>query len=179
MRRRSFHATTIIGVRRNDHVALGGDGQVTYGETIVKHGAKKVRKVYDGKVLAGFAGSAADAFTLFERFEEKLEQFKGNLGRAAVELAKDWRTDRYLRRLEAQLIVMDRDHTFLISGNGDVLEPDDQIVAIGTGGGYATAAARALLRHTDMTAEQIVEESLRIASSICIYTNGNFTIEKL
>jgi len=179
MRRRSFHATTIIGVRRNGHVALGGDGQVTYGETIVKHGAKKVRKVYDGKVLAGFAGSAADAFTLFERFEEKLEQFKGNLGRAAVELAKDWRTDRYLRRLEAQLIVMDRDHTFLISGNGDVLEPDDQIVAIGTGGGYATAAARALLRHTDLTAEQIVEESLRIASSICIYTNGNFTIEKL
>lgn len=179
MKGRSFHATTIIGVRRGRQVALGGDGQVTYGETIVKHGAKKVRKVYDGKVLAGFAGSAADAFTLFERFEEKLEQFKGNLGRAAVELAKDWRTDRYLRRLEAQLIVMDKERTYLISGNGDVIEPDDEIVAIGTGGGFATAAARALLRHTDLTAEQIVRESLEIAAGICIYTNGNFTIETL
>ena len=179
MGRRTFHATTIIGVRRDGQVALGGDGQVTYGETIVKHGARKVRKVYDGRILAGFAGSAADAFTLFERFEEKLEQFKGNLERAAVELAKDWRTDRYLRRLEAQLIVMDKEHTFLISGSGDVLEPDDEIVAIGTGGGYATAAARALLRHTGLTAEEIVRESLQIASSICIYTNGNFSIETL
>ncbi|MDZ7373160.1 MAG: ATP-dependent protease subunit HslV [candidate division KSB1 bacterium] len=179
MRKVPFHATTIIGVRRDGHVALGGDGQVTYGETIVKHGARKVRKVYEGRVLAGFAGSAADAFTLFERFEEKLEQYKGNLGRAAVELAKDWRTDRYLRRLEAQLIVMDREKTYLISGNGDVLEPDDEIVAIGTGGGYATAAARALLRHTNLSAEEIVREALEIAAGICIYTNGNFTIEKL
>jgi ATP-dependent HslUV protease subunit HslV len=179
MKKFSFHATTIIGVRRNGQVALGGDGQVTYGETIVKHGARKVRKVYEGRVLAGFAGSAADAFTLFERFEEKLEQYKGNLGRAAVELAKDWRTDRYLRRLEAQLIVMDREKTYLISGNGDVLEPDDEIVAIGTGGGYATAAARALLRHTNLSAEEIVREALQIAAGICIYTNGNFTIEKL
>ena len=179
MRGVDFHSTTILGVRHAGQVALGGDGQVTYGDTIMKQSARKVRRVYEDRVLAGFAGTAADAFTLFERFEEKLEQFRGNLGRAAVELAKDWRTDRYLRRLEAQLIVMDREHTYLLSGNGDVIEPDDEVVAIGSGADYALAAARALVRHSALAAEEIVREALKIASELCIYTNGNLTIERL
>ncbi|NOZ55850.1 MAG: ATP-dependent protease subunit HslV [Calditrichaeota bacterium] len=179
MRGPDFHATTILGVRHNGQVALGGDGQVTYGDTIMKQSARKVRRVYENRVLAGFAGTAADAFTLFERFEEKLEQYRGNLGRAAVELAKDWRTDRYLRRLEAQLIVMDQEHTYLLSGNGDVIEPDDEVVAIGSGADYALAAARALVRHSTLTAEEVVREALKIASELCIYTNGNLTIERL
>ncbi len=179
MRGLDFHGTTILGVRHNGQVALGGDGQVTYGDTIMKQSARKVRRVYENRVLAGFAGTAADAFTLFERFEEKLEQYRGNLGRAAVELAKDWRTDRYLRRLEAQLIVMDQEHTYLLSGNGDVIEPDDEVVAIGSGADYALAAARALVRHSTLAAEEVVREALKIASELCIYTNGNLTIERL
>jgi ATP-dependent HslUV protease, peptidase subunit HslV len=172
-------STTIICVRKEGKVALGGDGQVTLGDTVIKHGARKIRRLYNEKILAGFAGSSADSFALFSRFEAKLEQFHGNLGRAAVELAKDWRTDRALRHLEAVMIVADDKATFLIAGNGDLIEPDDGIVAIGSGGAYALAAARALLKYTDLSARQIVEESMHIAGKICIYTNESVTIEEL
>ncbi|MFH1097616.1 MAG: ATP-dependent protease subunit HslV [Candidatus Desantisbacteria bacterium] len=174
-----IHATTIIGVSRNDQIAIGGDGQVSLNQTIMKSGAKKVRRMYKDKVLAGFAGSAADAFTLFERFETKLEEYHGNLSRAAVELAKEWRTDKYLRKLEALLAVIDKKNAFIISGSGEVIEPDDGVVAIGSGGIYALAAARALISHTDMNSEQIVRESLLIASRICVYTNDQITVETL
>lgn len=174
-----FRSTTIIGLKYNGKVAIGGDGQVTLEKTIVKRGAKKIRRLHQGEVLAGFAGSSADALTLFEKFETKLEKYPQNLPRAAVELAKEWRTDKYLRRLEAFLAVMDREHSLLISGSGEVLEPDDGILAIGSGGAYALAAARALIRHTNLQARQIVEEALKIAASICIYTNENFIIEEL
>jgi len=174
-----FHATTIVAVRHRGKVALGGDGQVTLGDTVVKATAQKVRKLKDGRILAGFAGSVADAFTLFEKFEEKLERYPGNLPRACVELAKDWRTDRYLRRLEALLAVADRNHLFLISGDGNVIEPDDNVVAIGSGGGFAQAAARALLEHSDLSAAEIVRKSLEIAGDICIYTNRNITVLEL
>jgi ATP-dependent HslUV protease, peptidase subunit HslV len=174
-----FHATTILAVRRDGRVALGGDGQVTFGETVMKASAQKVRKIRDGKVLAGFAGSVADAFTLFEKFEEKLERYPGNLSRAAVELAKDWRSDRYLRRLEALLAVADRDHLYLLSGNGDVIEPDDEIVAIGSGGSYALAAARALKTHTELSAPEIVQYGLQVAGEICVYSNQNITVLEL
>jgi ATP-dependent HslUV protease subunit HslV len=174
-----MHATTIVATRHNGKVALGGDGQVTMGETIMKGGARKVRTLKDGKILAGFAGSVADAFTLFEKFEEKLERYPGNLPRAVVELAKEWRTDRYLRRLEALLAVADADHLFLVSGDGNVIEPDDDIVAIGSGGPYALAAARALKEHADLDAPGIVRRCLEIAADICIYTNRNITVLEL
>lgn len=172
------HATTILSVRRNGIVAIGGDGQVSLGNTVMKGNAKKVRRLYDGKVLAGFAGGTADAFTLFERFEAKLQQY-GNLTRAAIELAKDWRTDRSLRRLEALLCVADNKTSFIISGNGDVIEPEDDIMAIGSGGPFAQSAARALLQNTELEARTIVEKALNIAADICIYTNRNLTIEEL
>jgi ATP-dependent HslUV protease subunit HslV len=172
----TIYATTILAVRRNGHVALGGDGQVTVGETVMKSNAQKVRSLRGGKLLAGFAGAAADAFTLFEKFEEKLERFPGNMPRAAVELAKDWRSDRVLRRLEALLAVADRDHGFVISGTGDIIEPDDGILAIGSGGSYALAAARALVGSTDLASAEIVRRSLQIAADICIYTNANITV---
>ncbi len=174
-----FRGTTILAVRRDGKVAVGGDGQVTLGNTVMKHNAKKVRKLYNDKVIAGFAGATADAFTLFEKFEEKLKKYSGNLIRAAVELAKDWRTDKMLRRLEALLIIADANVTFLISGTGDVIEPDEGIMAIGSGGAYAHAAAKALYRKTDMDASQIVKEAMDIASGICIYSNNNITIEEL
>ncbi len=174
-----FRATTILGVRTKSGVALGGDGQVTFGDTVLKTGARKVRRIYNDSILVGFAGASADAMTLFEKFEAKLEQFNGNLPKAAVELAKDWRTDKYLRRLEAQIAVMDKDNSFLISGTGDVLEPDDNIVALGSGGPYAQAAAQALVKYTTMDAKKIVEEALKIAGSICIYTNTNIKVEEL
>jgi ATP-dependent HslUV protease subunit HslV len=173
-----FHGTTILSVRRNGVVVIGGDGQVTLGSTVMKGNARKVRGLYDGKVLAGFAGGTADAFTLFERFEGKLEQY-GNLTRAAIELAKDWRSDRSLRRLEALLCVADVRSSFIISGNGDVIEPEEDLMAIGSGGTYAQAAARALLQNTDLEARTIVEKALNIAADICIYTNRNLTIEEL
>lgn len=176
---RRVRSTTIIGVRHKGKSALGGDGQVTFGDSILKLKAKKIRKIYDNSVLAGFAGATADAFTLFEKFEKRLEQYGGNLSRSAVELAKEWRTDRYLRRLEAQLVVMNEDNIFLISGTGDVIEPDDNIIAIGSGGSYAMAAASALIKHADLEAKKIVEESLKISARICIYTNSNLTIEEL
>jgi ATP-dependent HslUV protease subunit HslV len=172
-------STTIICVRRKGKVALAGDGQVTLGDTVIKQGARKIRRLFNEKILAGFAGSSADSFALFSRFEAKLEQFHGNLSRAAVELAKEWRTDRALRHLEAVMIVADDKSTFLIAGNGDLIEPDDGIVAIGSGGAYALAAARALLRYTELSAREIVEESMHIAGKICIYTNENITIEEL
>jgi len=172
-------STTILCVRHKDRVALAGDGQVTFQNTVMKHTAKKVRKLYQDKCLAGFAGSTADSFTLFERFEKKLEQFHGNIVRASVELAKDWRTDRLLRRLEALLLVADTDHTFILSGTGDVIEPDDGTAAIGSGGPYAQAAARALIAHTDLSALDIVKEAMRIASEICIFTNDRIAIEEL
>jgi ATP-dependent HslUV protease, peptidase subunit HslV len=172
-------STTIICVRKKGKVALAGDGQVTLGDTVIKHGARKIRRLYNDKILAGFAGSSADSFALFSRFEAKLEQFHGNLSRAAVELAKDWRTDRALRHLEAVMIVADDKGTFLIAGNGDLIEPDDGIVAIGSGGAYALAAARALLKYTDLSAREIAEEAMRIAGKICIYTNESVTIEEL
>jgi len=172
------HGTTILAVRRDGNIALGGDGQVTLGNTVMKGNARKVRHLYDGKVLAGFAGGTADAFTLFERFEGKLEKF-GNLTRAAIELAKDWRSDRYLRRLEALLLVGDPANIFVISGNGDVIEPEHPLVAIGSGGPYAQAAARALFDNTTLGARDIVERSLNIAADICIYTNRNLLIEEL
>jgi len=173
-----FHGTTIVSVRRNGIVAIGGDGQVSLGNTVMKGNARKVRRLYDGKVLAGFAGGTADAFTLFERFEAKLQQY-GNLTRAAIELAKDWRSDRSLRRLEALLCVADNKSSFIISGNGDVIEPEDDLMAIGSGGSYALAAARALIQNTDLDARNIVEKALNIAADICIYTNRNLTIEEL
>ena len=174
-----FRATTILGVRTRSGAALGGDGQVTYGDTVLKTGARKIRRIYNDSILVGFAGASADAMTLFEKFEAKLEQFNGNLQKSAVELAKDWRTDKYLRRLEAQIAVMDKDCSFLISGTGDVVEPDDNIVALGSGGPYAQAAARALVKYTNMDARKIVEEAIKIAGSICIYTNTNINVEEL
>jgi len=174
-----WHGTTIVSVRRGASVALGGDGQVTLGTIVVKASARKVRKLYHDQVLAGFAGATADAFTLFERFEAKLEKHQGHLVRAAIELTKDWRTDRVLRRLEAMLAVADKDASLIISGNGDVLEPEMGIVAIGSGGAYAQAAARALLEHTELPAAEIVKKSLEIAGDLCIYTNQNHTIETL
>ncbi len=172
-----FHGTTIVCVKKNSKVALGGDGQVTLGDTAVKHSAKKVRKIYEDKVCIGFAGSTADAITLFDKFESKLQEFRGNLKRSAVELGRDWRTDKILRRLEALLIVADKKYMFLISGSGDVIEPDDNVLAIGSGGSYAKAAAKALSKFSDLEPEDIVRESLEIASEICIYTNNNITIE--
>ena len=172
-------STTILGIRHKGASAMGGDGQVTFGDTVLKTKARKIRKMYDDTILVGFAGAAADALTLFEKFEGKLEQYKGNLSRSVVELAKEWRTDRYLRRLEAQLAVMDKQQCFLVSGTGDVIEPDDSIVALGSGGPYALAAARALVKHTKLNAKEIVEEAMKIAGSICIYTNTNIIIEEL
>ncbi|MBO6576155.1 MAG: ATP-dependent protease subunit HslV [Rhodothermales bacterium] len=175
-----MRSTTVVGVRRGGRVALGSDGQATLGNTVMKHRAQKVRALYNGKILAGFAGATADAFTLFERFEEKLQQYGGQVTRAAVELAKDWRTDRYLRRLEALLAVASEDKLLLISGNGDVIEPDDDVLAIGSGGPFALAAARALVEHAEgLSARQIVAQSLTIAADICIYTNHNQTILEL
>ena len=174
-----IRSTTVLCVRRNDNVVMAADGQVTLGESVIKHSARKIRRLYDDKILAGFAGSTADAFSLFSRFENKLEQYAGNLGRAAVELAKEWRTDKMLRSLEALLIVSDPHQTFLLSGSGDVIEPDEGIAAIGSGGSYALAAARALFQNTDLSAREIAEKSLRIAGQICIYTNDQITIEEL
>ena len=175
-----FSATTILAVVNEKGAAIAGDGQVTFGQNIImKHHAKKIRKIYNGSVLAGFAGSVADAITLFEKFEGKLQEYHGNLVKAAVELAKEWRMDKMLRRLEALLIAADKEHIFIISGNGEVIEPDDGIAAIGSGGPYALAAARALNRYSDLSAEKIVEESLRIASEICIYTNSHIAVESL
>lgn len=171
--------TTVIVVRRKGKVAMAGDGQVTIGNTVMKHGAKKVRRLYKDQVIAGFAGATADAFTLFERFENKLEQYRGNLARAAVELAKDWRTDRLLRRLEALLVVADQNTTLILSGNGDIIEPDEEVAAIGSGGSYALAAAKALLKYSDLEAKEIALEAMRIASEICIYTNNQIIIEEL
>lgn len=176
---KNFHSTTVLALRHQNGAVMAGDGQVTLGDTVIKHGARKVRRMYHGKVLAGFAGATADAFTLFERLEAKLEQYNGDLKRAAVELAKDWRTDRVLRRLEAMLIAVDRQDCFIISGTGDIIEPDDGLVAVGSGASYALAAARALVKHSQLTPRQIVEEAMTIAASICIYTNKEFIIEEL
>ena len=174
-----IHATTILGVVQNGESAIGGDGQVTLGNTVMKHNAVKIRKLNNGKALCGFAGASADAFTLMERFEDKLEQYRGNVNRAAVELAKDWRTDKYLRKLEAMLAIVTSDKALIISGNGDVIEPDDQIVAIGSGGMYALSAARMLKKYSKLSAKEIVEESLKTASEICIYTNDKINVEVL
>jgi len=174
-----YRGTTILSVRRNDSVVVGGDGQVSMGNTVMKGNARKVRTLYHGKVLAGFAGGTADAFTLFERFEAKLEKHQGHLVRSAVELAKDWRTDRMLRRLEALLVVADKESSLIITGNGDVIEPEDCLMAIGSGGPFAQAAARAMLDNTDLDARSIVEKGLQIAASICVYTNRNLTLEEL
>lgn len=174
-----IRSTTVIGLIRDGKAVIGSDGQVTMGSTVMKHTAKKVRKIYNGKVLAGFAGATSDAFTLFERFEGKLEQFKGNLLRAATELAKEWRTDKYLRKLEALLAVVSKDKALIISGTGDVIEPDDGIVAIGSGGQYALVSARIMLKYTNLSAREIVEESLNQAADICVYTNSKITIEEL
>ena len=174
-----IHATTILAIRHRDRAVLAGDGQVTLGDTIVKQSARKVRRLYNDKILAGFAGSAADSFALFSRFEAKLEQYRGNLERSSVELAKDWRTDRALRRLEAMLVVADAEATFILSGSGDIIEPDDGVCAIGSGGSYALSAARALFRHTELPARAIAETAMTIAAEICIYTNTNLTIEEL
>ena len=175
----AFHATTILGIKKGGRVAMGGDGQVTLGDTVMKEGARKVRKMYNDTILAGFAGAAADAFTLFDKFEKSLDQYGGNLYRAAVELAKEWRTDKYLRHLEALLAVADKNGTLVISGTGDVIEPDDNVLAIGSGGPYALAAARALLKHTKMDVKDVVMEALRITSKICIYTNDHILVEEL
>jgi ATP-dependent HslUV protease subunit HslV len=177
--RERVHATTVLSVRHRGQVALGADGQVTIGQTVVKAGARKVRKLYHDRVVAGFAGTAADAFTLFARFEAKLDEHRGNLARAAVELAKDWRADRVLRRLEAMLAVADREQSFIVSGTGDVIEPDDGLIGIGSGGPYALAAARALVAHSDLDAKSIVAEAMRVAAGICIYTNDQITVEAL
>src|SRR6266403_389405 len=177
--KRLIRSTTVLSVRRNGTVVLAGDGQVTLGESVIKHTAKKIRRLCNDKIIAGFAGSTADAFTLFTRFEAKLEQYHGQLQRAAVEMGKEWRTDKYLRHLEALLIVADENTSLILSGGGDVIESDDGIVAIGSGGPYATAAARALLRHTDMSAREVVQEAMKIASEICIYTNSDLVIEEL
>jgi ATP-dependent HslUV protease subunit HslV len=174
-----IRATTILAVRHQDRTVMAGDGQVTLGATVLKQSAKKIRRLYNNSILAGFAGSAADSFALFSRFESKLEQYRGNLERAAVELARDWRSDRILRRLEAMLIVSDKGSTFLLSGTGDLIEPDDGIVAVGSGGPFAMAAARALARHSQLDARQIAVEAMGIAADICIYTNPNLTIEEL
>jgi ATP-dependent HslUV protease subunit HslV len=174
-----IHATTILAIRHAERTVMAGDGQVTLGATVLKQGARKIRRLYNESILAGFAGSAADSFALFARFEAKLDQFRGNLERSAVELARDWRSDRLLRRLEAMLIVADRKSTFLLSGTGDLIEPDDGIVAVGSGGPFALAAARALAKHSQLNARQIAEESMLIAAGICIYTNPNLTIEEL
>lgn len=174
-----IHGTTILAVRHQDRTCLAGDGQVTFGNTVLKHGARKIRRLYNESILAGFAGSAADSFALFSRFESKLEQYRGNLERASVELARDWRTDRLLRRLEAMMIVADRKSTFVLSGTGDLIEPDDGVVAVGSGGPFAMAAARALTQHSELSARQVVEEAMAIAASICIYTNRNLTIEEI
>ncbi|MFT3699087.1 MAG: ATP-dependent protease subunit HslV [Kofleriaceae bacterium] len=179
MQQPEIHSTTILSVRRGGHVVVAGDGQVTLGNTVVKGGAKKVRKLGDGRCIGGFAGSAADGIALFERLDEKLHQQRSPLRRAAVELAKEWRTDRALRKLEAMLVVADSEATFILSGSGDVIEPDDGICAIGSGGGYALSAARALMKHTEMSARAIVESSMAIAADICIYTNTSLTIEEL
>jgi len=176
---RMIRSTTVLSVRRNGSVVLAGDGQVTLGESVIKHTAKKIRRLYNEKILAGFAGSTADAFSLFGRFESKLEQYHGNLGRAAVELAKDWRTDKFLRHLEALLLVCDKEQTYLLSGQGDVIEPDGGVAAIGSGGPFASSAAQALILHTQLSARQIAEESMKIAGKMCIYTNDNVTIEEL
>jgi ATP-dependent HslUV protease, peptidase subunit HslV len=173
------HATTVLAVRHQGRVALAGDGQVSIGTTIVKAGARKVRKLYNDRILAGFAGTAADAFTLFSRFESKLEEYRGTMPRAAVELAKDWRMDRALRRLEALLAVADHEHSFIISGTGDVIEPDDGLIGIGSGGPFALAAARALVAHSDLDAKQIVTAAMRIAAGICVHTNDHITVEEL
>ncbi len=174
-----IYATTILGIRHKGKAALAGDGQVTLGNTVMKHSALKIRRLYNDTILAGFAGAAADAFTLFERFEEKLERYSGNLARSAVELAKDWRSDKYLRRLEALLVVLDKKNTFIISGTGDIIEPDDDIAAVGSGGSYALAAARSLVKYSDLDAEQIAREALEIAAGICIYTNTNINVDVL
>jgi ATP-dependent HslUV protease subunit HslV len=174
-----LRSTTILAVRHRDHAVMAGDGQVTFGQTVVKQTARKIRRLYNDRILAGFAGSAADSFALFARFEAKLEQYRGNLERSAVELAKDWRTDRILRRLEAMLVVLDSSSTFLLSGNGDLIEPDDGIVAIGSGGPFALAAAKALASNTDLGARAIAEKAMRIAADICIYTNTHIVIEEL
>jgi len=174
-----FHSTTILAIRHRDRAVIAGDGQVTLGDTIVKQGAKKIRRLYNNQILAGFAGSAADSFALFARFESKLEQYRGNLERSAVELAKDWRTDRALRRLEAMLIVLDKSSMFLLSGTGDLIEPDEGVLGIGSGGPYALAAAKALARHTDLDAREIAERAMAVAASICIYTNNTLSLEEL
>ncbi len=176
---RRTRSTTVLCVRRDNKVVMAGDGQVTLGESVIKHGAKKIRRLYQDKILAGFAGSTADAFTLFSRFEAKLEQYHGNIGRAAVELAKDWRTDKFLRHLEALLLVTDKETTFLLSGQGDVIEPDTGIAAIGSGGPFAQAAAQALADHTQLSPREIAEEAMKIAGRMCIYTNDKVTIEEL
>jgi ATP-dependent HslUV protease, peptidase subunit HslV len=176
---RLVRSTTVLCVRRDGHVVMSGDGQVTLGEGIIKHNAKKIRRLYNDKILAGFAGSTADAFSLFSRFEAKLEQYHGNIGRGAVELAKDWRTDKFLRHLEALLLVSDQTQTFLLSGQGDVIEPDGGIAAIGSGGPYAQAAAQALAQHTKLSAREIAEEAMKIAGRMCIYTNDKITVEEL
>lgn len=174
------HATTILAVRKNGQVTLAGDGQVTLGQNmIMKHGAQKLRRLYEGRVLAGFAGATADAFTLFELFEAKLKEFHGNLVRTAVEMTKEWRKDKYLRKLEAMLLLADKEHILLLSGTGDVIEPDDPVAAIGSGGPYALAAARALLRHSDLDATSIAKEAMRIAAEICVYTNDHISLETL
>ena len=175
----TFHATTILAVRREERAVLAGDGQVTLGNTIVKQSARKIRRLYNDSILAGFAGSAADSFALFARFEAKLEQYRGNLERSAVELAKDWRTDRALRRLEAMLIVLDKRSMFLLSGTGDLIEPDEGIIGIGSGGAYAQAAAQALSRNTSLNPREIAEKAMAIASEICVFTNGIITVEEL
>jgi ATP-dependent HslUV protease subunit HslV len=175
----TFHGTTIISIRRDGKVAIAGDGQVTLGSTVMKKGAVKVRRMLEGRVIAGFAGSTADAMTLFDKFDAKLEATRGNITKAVIELAKDWRTDRILRKLEALLIVADREHTFIISGNGDVIEPEEGIAAIGSGGAFALAAAKMLLRHTTLDARTIAEESLKAAAEICIYTNDSISVEEL
>jgi ATP-dependent HslUV protease, peptidase subunit HslV len=178
-RKPTFRGTTILAVRRGGQVAVAGDGQVTLGDTVMKHKARKVRKIYNGKIIVGFAGATADALSLFERFEAKLDKHQGNLTRSVVELAKDWRTDRILRRLEALLLVVDKDNSFLISGTGDVIEPDDGVMAIGSGGAYAQAAARALLGHTEMSAGEICREAMLIAAGLCIYSNNEISVEEL
>ena len=178
-RKRGVRSTTVLCVRRDGRLAMGGDGQVTMGESVIKHNARKIRRLYDEKVLAGFAGSTADALSLFSRFEQKLDEYHGNLSRSVVELAKDWRTDRALRHLEALLLVADEKFTYLVSGNGDVIEPDDGIVAIGSGGPYALAAARALVKHTKLSAREIVQEAMQLAGQICIFTNEQTVIEEL
>ena len=177
--RNRIRSTTVLCVRRDGRVVMAGDGQVTLGDHVMKHGARKIRRLYQDKILAGFAGSTADAFSLFSRFEGKLEQYQGNLGRSAVELAKDWRTDKSLRQLEALLLVADKEQTYLLSGQGDVIEPDNGVAAIGSGGPFATSAAVALMQHTQLDARQICEEAMKIAAQTCIYTNEKITIEEL